>query len=65
MAILGKAHPSYGNTLSNIGSTYHNMERYEESLIHFQYCQNIIKAALGKNHPQYAITLNNIAMNYS
>ena len=57
-------HPEYAATLSNIGTIYMNMGRYEKALKIYEECLNLQESILGEDHPDYAATLSNIGTIY-
>jgi tetratricopeptide (TPR) repeat protein len=52
---------SFSKLSNNIGSTYQDMGKYEESFKCYQRNIDILKSNFGTSHPYYATALNNMA----
>ena len=59
--ILGNCHLNVANLLSNMGVTYFNCEKYEESLSCHKEAYEINSKILGQTHSLIANSLDNIA----
>ena len=62
--VLGKKHPSYVTTLSNLAVLYREMGQYDKAESLCLEVLKIRKEVLGEKHPDYAKSLNNIAVLY-
>ena len=62
--VLGGSHPSFAETLNNIGLLYHKKGEYDKALENYDECLRIKRESLGEAHPSYASTLNNIGVTY-
>ena len=62
---MGKEHPEYATSLSNLALTYGSLGDYTKSLELNLECLSLTEKLLGKEHPGYATSLNNLAANYS
>ncbi|MBK8491472.1 MAG: tetratricopeptide repeat protein [Saprospirales bacterium] len=61
---MGKEHPNYASSLSNLALLYHSMGGYEKAEPLFLEAIVIQEKALGKEHPGYANSLRNLAVLY-
>ena len=62
--VLGKAHPDYSASLTNLGILYKDLGDYEKSERLQLEANAIMEKAVGKNHPDYAPCLFNLANLY-
>lgn len=57
VAVLGKDHPEYAQTLKNIGSYYQDLKQYDKAITHYKLSSDIFEKSFGKNHMDYASAL--------
>jgi CHAT domain-containing protein len=62
--VLGREHPHYAATLSNLGSLYQAMGDYPNAETFLLEAKTIREKTLGREHPDYATTLNNLGVLY-
>ena len=62
---MGKEHPDYLTTLSNIASNYSDIGDYNKALELNLECLKIKEKVFGKENPSYLITIGNLSANYS
>ena len=63
--VLGKEHPDYATSLSNLGYLYNAIGDYTQAEKYYLEAKNIYEKALGKEHPDYATSLNNLGLLYN
>ena len=57
---IGKSHPNYDLSLSNLGLLYEEMGQYEKALPYYLEALENAYNSLGTSHPEYAIRLSNL-----
>ena len=62
LALNGKEHPEYANSLRNIGIIYFKLKQFELAMSHYEQALAIREKVFGRNHPDTVRIRENLAL---